>query len=61
MAERSLARVVWATRHPSPTSPSTLAAGMRTSSRNTSLKWASPVICRSGRMSMPGLAMSTRK
>ena len=55
MADRSLARVVWATCQPSPTSPSTLAAGIRTSSRNTSLKWASPVIWRSGRMSMPGV------
>ena len=44
MAVRSLARVVCATRHPSPGSPTTLATGIRTSSRNTSLKWASPVI-----------------
>ena len=36
-------------------------AGMRTSSRNTSLKWASPVIWRSGRMSMPGRAPCRRR
>ena len=35
--------------------------GCARSSRNTSLKWASPVIWRSGRISMPGVAMSTRK
>ena len=48
-----------ATRQPSLTSPTTLATGTRTSSRKTSLKWESPVICRSGRTVMPGTCMST--
>ena len=43
------------------TSPITFAAGMRTSDRNTSLKCDSPVACTSGRMSMPGVRMSTTK
>ena len=43
------------------TGPTTWLEGMRTSVRNTSLKWATPSIWRSGRMSMPGLVMSTRK
>ena len=36
-------------------SPTTFVTGTRTSSRNTSAKWASPVIWRSGRGSMPGV------
>ena len=51
--------MVRATRQPSLTSPTTLAAGTRTSSRKTSLKWDSPVIWRSGRTVMPGTCMST--
>ena len=49
-----------ATPQPSLTLPTTLAAGTRTFSRNTSLNSASPVIWRSGRMEMPGVFMSTR-
>ena len=59
--DRSLLSVVWATRQPSPGAPSRFSPGMRTPSRNTSEKWASPVICRSGRTSMPGVDMSSRK
>src|SRR5215475_2519763 len=58
---RSWARVVMATLHPSLTLPTTLAAGTRTFSRNTSLNSASPVICRRGRMVMPGVFMPTRR
>ena len=61
---RSLARVWIAAGHPCPipaSPPSTLAAGMTTSVRKTSLKWASFVIWRKGRTSMPGVDMSSRK
>src|SRR5215510_8360937 len=58
---RSWARVVMATLHPSLILPTTLTAGTRTFSRNTSLNSASPVICRRGRMVMPGVFMSTRR
>ncbi len=61
---RSLASVWMAAGHPLPmpaSPPSTLDTGMATSVRKTSLKWASPVICRSGRTSMPGVVMSSRK
>ena len=61
MATRSLLRVVWATRQPSPTSPRRRSSGMRTSVRNTSLNSASPVIWRSGRTSTPGACMSSAK
>ena len=58
-AWRSKASMVRATRQPSWTSPRTLDTGTRTPSRNTSLKWASPVIWRNGRTVMPGECMST--
>ena len=57
----SLRMVVLVTFHPSLTVPTTLAAGMRTSLKNTSLKWATPCACTSGRTSMPGVRMSTMK
>ena len=53
--------MVRATPQPSFTLPTTLEAGTRTFSRNTSLNSASPVICRSGRMVMPGDFMSSSK
>ncbi len=40
-------------------SPMTLATGMRTSERKTSLKCEAPVGCTSGRTSTPGLSMAT--
>ncbi len=49
------------TRQPSFTPPRTLAAGIRTSVRKVSLNEAPPVICRSGRTSIPGVFMSTMK
>jgi hypothetical protein len=58
---RSLASVVRASGQPPSTSPITQSSGTNTSSRNTSLNMARPVISRSGRMSMPGVAMSTMK
>ena len=61
MSVRSDVSVVIVTPHPRLSSPTTFAAGMRTSSKKTSLKWAMPVIWRSGRISMPGVRMSTRK
>ncbi len=61
MVVRSLDRVVMATRHPSPTSPTRSASGTRTSVRYTSLNSASPVIWRSGRTSTPGACMSRAK
>jgi hypothetical protein len=56
-----LASVVRASRHPSLTAPTTISSGTNMSSKNTSLNRLSPVISRSGRMSMPGEDMSTRK
>ena len=58
---RSLASVVMVARQPPLTSPTTLAAGILTSVRNTSLNVAPPVIWRSGRTSIPGCRMSTMK
>ena len=49
------------TRHPSFTAPITQSSGTNTSSRNTSLKSDSPVICLSGRISTPSARMSTTK
>ncbi len=54
IAARSLSNVVCATPHPAFTSPMRSESGTRTSVKNTSLKWAPPVSCRSGRTSMPG-------
>ena len=56
---RSFISIEMATAHPWPTSPSTLAAGMRASSKNTSLNSASPVACTRGRMVMPGASIGT--
>ena len=41
--------------------PITFARGTRTSSKKTSLKSSSPLICRSGRTLTPGLCMSTSR
>ncbi len=46
-----------ATRQPSFSSPTRLATGTRTSSKNTSLNSSEPAMVRSGRMSMPGVSM----
>ncbi len=51
--------MVRATVQPSSTSPSRCESGTRTSLKNTSLNVAPPVICRSGRTSIPGACMST--
>ena len=56
---RSLASVVRASGQPPSTSPITQSSGTNTSSKNTSLNISMPVISRSGRMSMPGVRMST--
>ncbi|CNM68723.1 Uncharacterised protein [Mycobacterium tuberculosis] len=58
---RSLASVVRASRQPSLTVPTTISSGTNTLSRKTSLNSESPVISRSGRISMPGDFMSTKK
>ena len=50
-----------ATFQPAPTSPTRRESGTTTSVRKTSLYSASPVIWRSGRTSIPGSDMSTRK
>ena len=52
---RSCASVVIAISQPWFTAPMTCARGTGTASRNTSLNSVEPVICRSGRMVMPGL------
>ena len=51
----------WRPASPGPRRRADGSPGMRTSVRNTSLNSASPVICRSGRTSMPGSVMSQRK
>ena len=61
MDTRSLASVVRAHAQPSVGPPTTQSSGTNTSSRNISLNRAMPVSSRSGRTSMPGVAMSTRK
>ena len=58
---RSWASVVMAMRHPSPASPTRLAAGTRASVRNTSLNEAWPFIWRSGRTSTPGWCIGSTK
>ena len=60
IATRSLARVVRASGQPPFTSPTTQSSGTKTSSRKTSLNSASPVSSRSGRIVIPGVAMSSR-
>ena len=46
-------------RQPSLSSPTRFSAGTSTSVKNTSAKLAAPLMCRSGRTSMPGVSMST--
>src|SRR5439155_959655 len=58
---RSNWSVVIATCQPSFSRPTRFAFGTRTSSKNTSLNSASPVICTSGRTVIPGLRMSTSR
>ena len=58
---RSLPSVTLASAQPWFTSPTRLPAGMRTSVKNTSLKSASPVISRIGRISMPGRSIGQMK
>ena len=50
-----------AARQPSPGAPTTQSSGTNTWSRKTWLNISRPVISRSGRMSMPGLSIATRK
>ena len=57
-AERQVERL---TIQPSPRLPTMFLAGTRTLSKKTSLKSASPVICRRGRTVMPGVSMSIRR
>jgi hypothetical protein len=58
---RSLDKVTLARAQPCPSSPTRLAAGIRTSSRNTSLKVCRPVISMIGRMVMPGASIGQMK
>ena len=58
---RSLDKVVMIGPQPVLTPPKMFSWGIRTSDKKTSLKWAAPVICTSGRTSMPGVFMSTKK
>ena len=53
--------MTFASRQPSFTSPTTFPAGIRTSEKKTSLNSWVPVICTSGRTSIPGVCMSTTK
>ena len=61
ITERSYASAVCRTRHPPSSGPTRWWAGTRTSSRNTSLKCASPVIWRIGRTSTPGWSIGHQK
>ena len=61
MEFRSWNSVVWATRHPAPTSPSTQPGRTRAPVRNTSQNELPPFICLSGLASTPGWCMSMRK
>ena len=58
---RSYASVVIATRQPSCSGPSSAVRGTRTSVKKISLNSFSPVIVISGRTSIPGSVMSTRR
>ncbi len=51
---RSKCSVVWVTAQPLPAPPMTLSASQSAPSRKISLKTASPVISRNGRMVTPG-------
>ena len=54
---RSKLRVTMVTRQPSFSSPTRLATGTRTSSRNSSANSVEPAMVRSGRISTPGASM----
>ncbi len=56
---RSKLSVTMVTRQPSFSSPTRLATGTRTSSKNTSQNSAVPSMVSSGRMSIPGVSMGT--
>ena len=58
---RSNIRVVMAILQPSPSSPTRISTGTRTSSMNTSLNSGCPVICLMGLTSTPGSFMSRRR
>ena len=58
---RSTPSMPSATRQPSPGEPATLPAGVRASSKNTSLNSAVPVICTIGRILMPGWRTGTSR
>ncbi len=58
---RSLAKVTLARSHPRFSSPTRFSAGMRTSSRKTSLKRWTPVISTMGRTSTPGASIGQMK
>jgi hypothetical protein len=61
MWPRSLVSTAMPTPHPPCNGPSRFAAGRCTSVKNTSSNSASPVICLSGRISMPGRSIGHRK
>ena len=54
---RSKESVTMVTRHPSFSSPTRLATGMRTSFKKSSANSVVPSMVRSGRISMPGASM----
>ena len=54
---RSKDSVTMVTRHPSFSSPTRLATGIRTSLRNSSANSVVPSMVRSGRISMPGASI----
>jgi hypothetical protein len=58
---RSLPSVILARRQPSLISPTTFAAGMRTSVKNTSLNVCPPVISVIGLISIPGAFIGQMK
>ena len=57
---RSNPSVVRATFHPSPSPPSRNESGILTSLKKTSLNEDPPLICRIGRISIPGASIGTR-
>ena len=59
MATRSYMSVVRPTPQPLPTGPTGAASSSATSSKKTSLKWASPETWRSGRTVTPSASMGT--
>ena len=58
---RSWLRVVMATPHPPLSGPSRVSRGTTTSLKNSSEKVSSPAMVLSGRTSIPGEVMSTRR